>query len=233
MKILAVVGSSRGEEQSGVYKLVETVAKATRLDYELLHLKGKKIGGCIACLGCVEDNVCKVKDDLFELREKIVEADAYIIGGANYFSALNGLTSCFLERWYQFRHRENDTLWGKLAVAVGVAGRDGAKPADAINTYMMYNLVETVATVTGQHAPSCFVCGYGEDCKVGAIHGMYGPGFKITEESTPSVAKQPETMKAAREAGEELARRLTGGYDRAEVAQRVQKKIMQRFNEAS
>ena len=38
----------------------------------------------------------------------------------------NGLTHCFMERWYQFRHREARSVAGKLGVAVGVAGGDAA-----------------------------------------------------------------------------------------------------------
>ena len=72
MKILGIAGSTRKETRSGVYRLVRTVLENTGCDYELIHLKGKQISGCIACLGCVQDNICKVEDDLAPLREKIV-----------------------------------------------------------------------------------------------------------------------------------------------------------------
>ena len=84
MKILGISGSPRQEETSGVAKLVHTVLEASGCEYDYVSLAGKKIGGCIACLGCVEDNVCKVQDDLTPLRELIVDADAYVIGAPNY-----------------------------------------------------------------------------------------------------------------------------------------------------
>jgi multimeric flavodoxin WrbA len=227
MKILAIAGSARAKNESGVYKLVETVAEATGLDCEIVHLRGKKIGGCTGCLGCADDNVCVVRDDLYELREKIVEADAYIVGGNNYFSTLNGITQCLLERWYQFRHRENDTLWGKLGVAVGVAGMMPDFPADAIERYFLYNFIEPVAKVTGQGAAGCFTCGYGEDCAVGAIRNKFPEGFKITEESTPCVQKQADVMQAAKDAGAELARRLTSGHNREESRDRARAAFME------
>ncbi|MBU0767898.1 MAG: NAD(P)H-dependent oxidoreductase [Proteobacteria bacterium] len=59
MKILGIAGSTRKEKQSGVYTLVQTVLENTGCEYELISLKGKKISGCIACLGCVKDNICK------------------------------------------------------------------------------------------------------------------------------------------------------------------------------
>ncbi|GAB4274538.1 MAG: flavodoxin family protein [Deferrisomatales bacterium] len=233
MKVLGIAGSTRKPEESGVYTLVETVAKATGLDYEIVHLRGKNIGGCIACLGCVKDNVCKVTDDLEPLREKIVEAEAYVVGSPNYYSGLNGLTHAFLERWYQFRHREGDTLWGKLGVAVGVGGSAGGFPADEIEKFFLYNFIETVAKVSGQGAASCFTCGFGETCKVGVPYFMYGEGVRITEELIPRVTKQPQVMEAAAAAGRELGRRLREGHDRGEVTGRMQAAMMAKFKEST
>ena len=71
MKILGLVGSTRKAGRSGVHTLVTTVLENTGLAYELVHLRGKQISGCIACLGCTKDNVCKVQDDLSPLRDLI------------------------------------------------------------------------------------------------------------------------------------------------------------------
>lgn len=227
MKILGVAGSTRKEGQSGVHALVQTVLENTGCDYELVHLKGKKINGCIACLGCVKDNICKVEDDLSPLREKIVEADAYVFGAANYYSTLNAVAHAFLERWFQFRHQEGNTLWGKLGVAVGVGGTSGQFPADDIEKFFLYNFIETVAKVTGQGAASCFSCGYGETCKVGVPTMLYGEGVQITPEMVPDVTKQPEVMQTAAEAGKLLGRRLREDHDRTQVTQAMQSKMME------
>ena len=234
MMILGISGSHRKDEVSGVDKLVKTVLDATGCDYELISLRGKKISGCIACLGCVEDNICKVNDDLKPLREKIVQADAYVIGAPNYFSTLNASTHALLERWYQFRHREGNLLWGKLGVAVGVGGMSGDTPTQAIQNFFLYNFIETVATVSGQGAASCFTCGYGETCKVGAVYFLHGEGFKITEENTPDVTKQqPHVMEAAAQAGEVLGKRLREGHDRLKVTEKMQAVMMERFKSST
>jgi multimeric flavodoxin WrbA len=206
MKILGISGSSRGDQQSGCHKLAETALEASECEYELVSLRGKTILGCTGCLGCVEDNVCVLKDDMSPLRAKFVEADAFVIAAPNYFSGMNASTHAMLERLYQFRHREADTLWGKLAVAIGVGG---------------------------QGAACCFTCGYGETCKVGAIHMFFGPGTKITEEITPAVEKQPEVMQVAIDAGKELGRRLNEGHDRAEVAARMQQQMMEKYKKST
>lgn len=60
---------------------------------------------------------------------------------------MNTLTQAFFERWYQFRHQAGSTMWGKLAVAVGVGGIHGNAPAEQIDLMFMYNFIETVAKV--------------------------------------------------------------------------------------
>jgi len=230
MKVLGISGSPRMESTAD---LVREVLDATGEETEFISLKGKQIGACIACLGCVKDNVCVVDDDMTALREKIVEADAFVIGAANYYSNLNALAHCFLERWYQFRHRECQAVTGKLAVAVGVGGSSGLSTAALIEMFMAYNLIDTVATVCGQGAACCFKCGYGETCKVGAIHMFFGPGTKITEEITPNVRKQPQVIESARQAGALLGERLRNGHDRAAVAQKVMAWLGEKFKEAT
>jgi multimeric flavodoxin WrbA len=232
MKILGISGSSRKDNISGTYKLVRAVLEASGCDYELISLKGKTISGCIACLGCVKDNVCKVEDDLAGLRDKIVTADAFVIGSPNYYSTLNAATHAFLERWFQFRHQEGDVLWGKLGVAIGVGGTMGRLPADDIEKFFMYNFIETVAKVTGQGAASCYYCSYGETCKVGIPYMLYGDGFKIVEENIPDVMKQADVMQSAVEAGKLLGQRLKEDHNRKEVTLRVQQKMMEMMKSA-
>jgi multimeric flavodoxin WrbA len=229
MKILGIAGSTRSTEKSGVEKMVTTVLENTGCEYDLVSLRGRKISGCIACLGCVKDNICKVHDDVALLRDKIVEADAYVIGAPNYYSTLNAVTHAFMERWFQFRHQEGDLLWGKLGVAVGVGGTSGTYPADELEKFFLYNFIETIAKVSGQGAASCFSCGYGETCKVGIPTLLYGPGVKITESMIPDVSKQPAVMSAAAEAGKLLGKRLREGHERTIVAQNMQQKLMSMF----
>jgi multimeric flavodoxin WrbA len=206
MKVLGISGSPRKDQSTD--QLVQAVLAGVGLETEFVSLAGQRIGPCIACLGCVRDNVCKVEDDMRELRQKIVEANAYVIGGANYFSLLNGLTHCFLERFYQFRHQEGKAVAGKLGVAVGVGGSSGDLVVENIKTFFQYNQIECIGTVSAQGPACCFICGYGETCKVGAIHMFFGPGTKITPEITPSLSKQPAKLEDAKALGQLLGKRL-------------------------
>jgi multimeric flavodoxin WrbA len=228
MKILGISGSPRPPEVSGVYKLVRIVLEATGMDYEIISLRGRNISGCIACLGCVKDNVCKVEDDMLDLREMIIEADAYVIGAPNYYMGINALTRAFLERLYQFRHRTGTTLWGRLAVAVGVGGSSGQICCDQIEQFMGYRFVETIAKVAGQGAAPCYTCGYGQTCQVGVPVMFHCEDVKITDELIPDVFKQPELIASAKQAGRLLKHRLTDNYDSWKVAENLQKMMMEK-----
>lgn len=189
-------------------RLVQEVLKGVEGSTEFVSLSGLRIGPCLGCLGCVADNVCKVRDDMNDLRGRIVEADALVIGAPNYFDMINGLAHCFLERLYQFRHQEGTLLHGKLGVSVGVGGGKPDSAVRDIEKFFTFNQIESVGSVTAEGPASCFNCGCGEDCKAGAIHMFYGPGTKITEELIPDLSKQPESLVAARELGLKLSRKL-------------------------
>ena len=229
MKILGISGSTRPNEQSGTYKLVKTVLENTGIEYDQISLRNKNIRGCTACLGCVEDNICKLQDDMTAIRQQIIDADAYVIGAPNYYSTMNAITHAFLERWYQFRHREGDSLWGKLAVSVGVGGSDGREVTTDMSKFFMYNFIEPIDQVSGQGAACCFSCGYGETCKVGAIVMMFGDGYKIVPEKIPDVSKCPTTMANAVKAGKLLGERLRDNHDRQQVTRKMQQLMMERF----
>lgn len=231
MKLLGISGSPRKNEQSGVYTLVKTVLENTGIDYDLISLRKKTISGCIACLGCVKHNTCKVEDDMKELRPLIVDADAFVIGAPNYYGTLNATTHAFLERWFQFRHQEGNTLWGKLGVTVGVGGTAGDMPASAIEQFLSYNFIETIANVHGQGAASCYSCGFGETCKVGIPSMIHGEGFTMSEELIPSVTKQTDVMESAVQAGKLLASRLSEGHDRDTVTEKMHQAMMEKFGE--
>ena len=72
--------------------------------------------------------------------ERYNTADAYVIGAPNYFAMLNGITHCFLERWYQFRHRECKAVAGKLGVAVGgiILTKGVAPPLGGIYNFLVF-----------------------------------------------------------------------------------------------
>ncbi|MEN8258675.1 MAG: flavodoxin family protein [Thermodesulfobacteriota bacterium] len=202
MQVLGISGSPRRGKTTD--RLVKEVLQSVGCESEFVSLAGKKIAPCTACLACVKDNVCKIKDDMGPLRDKILAADALVIGAPNYFSALNALSHCFLERLCQFRHRDCLSLAGKHAVVVSTGGLEPEVPAAMIEKMLPYYQINHVGTVTAQGAASCFTCGYGETCNTGAVRMLCGKGVEITDDIIPDLSKQPDKIGVARDLGKKL-----------------------------
>ncbi len=209
MRILGISGSPRRGKTTD--RLVQEVLDAAGFESEFVSLAGKKIAPCTACLACVQDNICKIKDDMVPLRDKILAADGLVIGAPNYFSALNALSHCFLERLCQFRHRDCRLLAGKYAVVVSTGGIEPDVPAAMIEKMLPYYQIHHVGSVAAQGAASCFTCGYGETCSTGAVRMLCGEGVAITEEIIPDLCKQPGKITEARGLGKKLAKVLAAG----------------------
>lgn len=219
MQILGVSGSPRRGNTTD--RVVQEVLAGAGGNTEFVSLAAKMIAPCRACLACVKDNRCRIKDDMEELRQQIIEADGLVIGAPNYFANLNALTHCFLERLCQFRHQDCQELAGKHVVVVGVGGLDPQAPAIMVEKVLPYYKMHHVGTVLAQGAASCFTCGHGETCQAGAVQALYGAGVKITEELIPGPDKEPETLKAAHQMGRKLGSLLqekTSCQESAEVA---------------
>ncbi len=227
MKVLGISGSPRKSHTTE--ELVKTILDATGLETELISLQDMTINGCICCLGCVEDNICKVRDDYIPLMHKVLEADAIVIGAPNYFGRLNALTHSLLERFYCFRHDKDGhggmKLSGKIGAIASVGGGgEWEMPGreikmceiagDDIKGFFDYNGIECVGVVAAQGAVACFSCGYGEVCSVSGVKKFFGQDAKISTDIIPCLDKQPEVINRAKLLGKTLRERLEKNYDR-------------------
>ncbi len=206
MKILGISGSPRKGQTTE--SLVKAVLSTVECETEFVSLARLNIKPCIACLKCADDNVCVLNDDMKWLRKKIVEADGYIIGAPNYFGMLNSLTHCFLERFFQFRHREVMVLSGKPVVLAGVGGRDGSSALKSMKSFVLSSQLKIVDKVSAVGPFGCHYCGYGETCRVGGYYHEYGKNNPITEDTTPCLNKQDTNLENALNAGRKLNKYL-------------------------
>ncbi len=187
--ILAINGSPK--PNGNLHRMVEKIARDTGRDYELVHLAGLKINPCLGCVKCADTQRCIQRDDMAPLYDKIVRADALIVGGVVYFGHVNALTGTFLERLFPLRHVEPATK-GKLTATVCVGG-DEAEPSVRWMSYMLesYFLHRVVGSVFFNSAtPPCFICGYGTTCRYG------GPARWMTPEEFENFTEvRPEMFK--------------------------------------
>jgi multimeric flavodoxin WrbA len=197
--ILVVNGSP--QPQGNLHRMLDQIARGAGKPYEMVRLADLTIMPCKGCVECAPTNVCVQPDDMAPLYERIVTADALIVGGAVYFGRLNALTHTFLERLYPLRHRLPRTM-GKLAAGVCVGAMDAENGVREINEflekYFYYRMVGSV--YFNSVTPPCFVCGFGDACQYGAPAMMMSPEefarFKVTPELFRRFEDFPEVVAA-------------------------------------
>ncbi|MFH0921148.1 MAG: flavodoxin family protein [Fibrobacterota bacterium] len=133
MKALAINGSPHKNGNTGIM-LDRALARLTArgVECETLSVAGKRIDGCIACMGCrnaalVEPRCTQdEKDDFKGVIEKILAADVLLVGSPVYFGSATAQVMGLLHRvGYALRGKKVPYLKNKIGAAVVVARRAG------------------------------------------------------------------------------------------------------------
>ncbi len=138
MKILAINGSPRKHGNTAL--LLEEVLTPLReagWDVETVQLGGKKIQGCRGCGKCAQlkNGRCIFDNDMLnELLQKMLEADAMLLGTPCYFTDMSAELKALVDRAGYVAYVNGGLFQGKIGAAVVAAGRAGATHAyDSIN----------------------------------------------------------------------------------------------------
>jgi multimeric flavodoxin WrbA len=207
-QILGISGSPI--KNSNTDRLVQAVLAASGLKSEFVKLSRINVRPCIACLGCKEDNICKVKDDFPELAEKVRRAHALVVGGYCPYGSVDAFTKAFLERLFSQRHQHGLNR-GKLAAVITTGIGRGAPGVAEANGQIAHALKMEGMEILGQLQavgnPECLVCGFGESCCMSALPWVFGEDTAVTPEKFCRVEDQ-EVWGQAQEVGREIAARL-------------------------
>lgn len=125
MKILAINGSPRGMGGTTGRLLEEVLAGAALAgaDIEIVTLSQTQIKPCLACDVCHKVGTCPVKDEYESIKEKLLEADAFILATPNYLFSVTAQMKALLDRMNGLIHLS--ALEGKYAALVETSGGGG------------------------------------------------------------------------------------------------------------
>ncbi|HOV86915.1 MAG TPA: flavodoxin family protein [Syntrophobacteraceae bacterium] len=144
MKAVAFNGSARKDGNTAV--LIKTVFEELEkegIETELVQLAGRKIRGCTACFKCFtnKDQRCSVKEDYAnECIEKMLAADAVILGSPTYFADVTAELKALIDRAGLVAIANDSMLRRKVGAAVVAVRRGGAVHAfDTINHFFLIN----------------------------------------------------------------------------------------------
>lgn len=161
---------------SNTDKAVIKILEQSGAEYEFIKLSKVHVSPCRACKACVNDNICKVKDDFPEISKKMQEADGFVFGTYTPYSMIDAFTKSLFERMWSMRHNKALNR-GKLCVSVVSSMVPWI--AEAVHECIkLENMAEDLIYVGGLtihgNVP-CISCGSGHTCiKSNALDALNG-----------------------------------------------------------
>jgi len=143
MKILAICGGMRPD--SNTNKLVKKVAGATGFKYEVADFGALDIKPCTGCSACMmNEGQCPIDDDMQGLYEKLLAADAIIVGSPTYFMNMSGAVKCFIDRSLALYYRGIGPVYDPAMPFLGQRPLTG-KPGVVVTTVAGAGHEKTIA----------------------------------------------------------------------------------------
>jgi multimeric flavodoxin WrbA len=117
MKIISISGSPRKGNSETILLHLQKLFAQKGIDNEIILLKDKNIERCHGCVEfCNHQKKCRLRDDMDEIIDKMVAADAYVFISPNYFQMPTGLMKDFMDRSNVIFYRDTDLKNKKIAV---------------------------------------------------------------------------------------------------------------------
>ncbi len=144
MKVVAFNGSPRKNGNTGIlireaFKVFHTEG----IETEIIQLGNKPVHGCTACLKCKEtqDARCHIENDHLNFCiEKMLEADAIIIGSPVYFADITPEVKALMDVSGYVTRANGHLLKRKIGACVVAVRRGGAMHTfQSINNFFLIN----------------------------------------------------------------------------------------------
>ena len=102
--VLILEGSPRANGNSAI--LSEAFAKGAEeagCSVETIRVARKKVAGCLGCNACYRNGgACVQKDDMAEIRDKMLAADVIVLASPIYFYSMTAQMKAVIDRTYAF-----------------------------------------------------------------------------------------------------------------------------------
>lgn len=143
MKVLIFNGSPKinGNTNLVAQKMKEYLER-TNIEVEICQLAQLNISHCLGCEKCYDNKnmKCVIEDDLNELFQKAVKADALILGSPVHFSSISGLAKKAFDRLFYLAAANGGLFRNKVGACFVVVRRSGGSLAfHTLNAYLTYS----------------------------------------------------------------------------------------------
>jgi multimeric flavodoxin WrbA len=144
MRVIAFNGSPR--KDGNTYHALKVVGEELiqeGIEFEIIQVGNKAVRGCIACMGCVnnQNERCVIDtDDVNDWIQKMKQADGILLGSPVHYAGIAGTMKSFLDRAFFVTSVNQSMLRNKVgATVVAVRRSGGVSTFDSLNHYIMYS----------------------------------------------------------------------------------------------
>lgn len=133
MNVTVLFGSPRrkGNTKKLLDYLLEGLKKKGH-DVKVIYLNDLNIRPCQGCLGCLKDGVCKIKDDMKDVKKYILESDLIVFATPVYWFSVSSQLKLVIDRMISFMDTNyNSRIKGKKAITLMTSGADEEDVMDA------------------------------------------------------------------------------------------------------
>ncbi|MGM0437751.1 MAG: flavodoxin family protein [Bacillota bacterium] len=190
MKILGISGSP---VKRGTYYLLEKTLETAEkegenVETEIIHIADYELKFCQGCNDCLKEKECIIKDDdLYEIGDKMEEADAIIFASPSYFGSVTAYMKNLMDRSRYLKMRDH-ALKDKLAGAItssGLTHGGGQSTIENINRFALTHGMKVVGVASRPESEPNMVVGT-----------MEGPeGFRRIKDDEKAVKMAKELAK--------------------------------------
>ncbi len=151
VKLLGISGSPRKKSTDYVIReALKFAQEKYNVDVEYFSASAKDMKFCIHCDYCIRKKEgCVHKDDLVELYEKMLWADAWIIGTPVYQGALSAQTKTIMDRCRAIVAADPKAFVNKVGAAAAVGGDRSGGQEPAIQTILNFYMISEMTPVSG------------------------------------------------------------------------------------
>lgn len=183
IRLLGISGSPRKKATDHIVnEALRYAQEKFDAETEYFSASGKDMKFCIHCDYCVRTKQgCIHKDDLVELYEKMIWADAWIIGTPVYQGTLSAQTKTILDRCRAVVARDPKVFMNKVGAAAAVGGDRIGGQEPAIRAIHDFYVINEMIPVGG-----------------GSFGSNLGGTFWSKDKGAEGVAEDPDGLRSLR-----------------------------------
>lgn len=144
-KVVSIVSSpiEQGNTDTLVHKTMVGAMGLSTNTFSLYRIAKLRMRGCMACESCKTAGRCVQEDELSQVLDDIVDADALIVSTPVYFGQASWAYRIFEDRMYSFldRHHRSTIPAGKDVVII-VSYSDDREEAEALAEHIKHLMVD-------------------------------------------------------------------------------------------